>query len=153
MSAVGLKDRLSADIKAAMLARDSFVTDTLKGLKAAILNEEIQLNKRDVGLSDAEIETLFAREAKKRLEAAALYESGANKEMAQKERQEHKIILGYLPKQLDEKEIQTIIAEVIQSTSAKSIQDMGKVIGGVKAKTGTSADGAVVARLVKDALQ
>lgn len=148
-----MKDELNADLKAAMLARDSFLSDTLKGLKAAILNQEIANGKREEGLGDAEIEALFAREAKKRLEAAELYEKGGNQESAEKERREYEVIQGYLPEQLSEDEVTKLIDEAIASTDASDIKDMGKVIGAVKAKAGNSADGALVAKLVKAKLQ
>ena len=149
----GLKTRLAADLKNAMLARDAFLSDTLKGLKAAILNEEIAKNKRDEGLGDTEVEAIFARELKKRNEAAELYDKGGNSEMAEKERQEKSIIERYLPEQLSEGELQELVKEAIASTNASSMQDMGKVIGSVKAKVGNSADGSLIAKLVKDALQ
>lgn len=149
----GLKTRLAADLKAAMLARDSFLSDTLKGLKAAILNEEIAKNKREEGLGDAEIEVILAREAKKRNEAAELYDQGGNSEMAEKERKEKTIIDRYLPEQLSDDELQKLVEQAISDTGANSMQDMGKVIGAVKAKAGNSADGSLIAKLVKDALQ
>mgnify|MGYP000953403262 CR=1 FL=1 len=148
-----LKSRLAADVKAAMLARDTFLCDTLKGLKAAILNEEIAQKKRDEGLSNAEIETLFAREVKKRQEAAELYDKGGNQEMADKERSEKSIIEQYLPEQLTESDIQKLIDDAIMTTSASSIQDMGKVIDLVKAKAGNTAEGSIIAKLVKNRLQ
>jgi uncharacterized protein YqeY len=148
-----LKSRLAADVKAAMLARDTFLCDTLKGLKAAILNEEIAQKKRDEGLSNGDVEALFAREAKKRQEAAELYEKGGNLEMADKERREKAVIEQYLPEQLTEAEIQKLIEEAIMTTSASSMQDMGKVIGLVKAKAGNTADGSIIAKLVKNKLQ
>ena len=149
----GLKTQLAADLKAAMLARDAFLSDTLKGLKAAILNEEIAKNKREEGLSNDEIEVLFAREAKKRNEAAELYDQGGNSEMAEKERKEKTIIERYLPEQLSEDELQKLVEQAISDTNANSMQDMGKVIGAVKAKAGNSADGSLIAKLVKNALQ
>jgi len=148
-----MKERLAQDLKTAMLARDSFLTDTLKGLKAAILNQEIANNKREMGLDDAEIENLFAKEAKKRLEAAELYEKGGNQVAADKERREYEVIQEYLPEQLNEEEVTQLVEEAIALTHAATIQDMGKVIGVVKTKAGNSADGALVAKLVKAKLQ
>jgi uncharacterized protein YqeY len=148
-----LKSRLAADVKAAMLARDAFLCDTLKGLKAVILNEEIAQKKRDVGLSNTEIETIFVREVKKRQEAAELYDKGGNQEMADKERREKSVIEQYLPEQLSEADIQKLIEDAVMTTSASGMQDMGKVIGVVKAKTGNTADGSIIAKLVKTRLQ
>lgn len=148
-----MKDRLNADLKSAMLARDSFLTDLLKGLKSAILNQEIAEQKRENGLDDTEIEVLFAKEAKKRLEAAAMYEQGGNQEMANKERRENEIILKYLPKQLSEEEIAELVKIAISQMNVSGMQEMGKVIGAVKAKAGSSADGALIAKITKATLQ
>lgn len=148
-----MKDALNADLKAAMLARDTFLTDVIKGLKAAILNQEIAEKKRENGLSDQEIESLFAREAKKRTEAAELYAQGGNQAMADKERAEYELIMKYLPEQMSEPEIIELVEMAIAQTGAAGTQDMGKVIGLVKAKAGNAADGAMIAKIAKSKLQ
>lgn len=149
---MSLKTQLADDLKSAMLARDSFLTDLLKGIKSAILNQEIASGKRDEGLSEAEVESLLAREAKKRDEAANLFEQGGNQELADKERREKEIIAKYLPEQLSTEDIEKLVAEAIANTGATEIKDLGKVIGQVKAKAGNSADGALVAKIAKDQL-
>lgn len=149
---MSLKTQLDQDLKSAMLARDSFLTDLLKGIKSAILNQEIASGKREEGLSEAEVESLLAREAKKRDEAANLFEQGGNQEMADKERAEKEIIAKYLPEQLSADDIEKLVVEAIASTGATEIKDLGKVIGQVKAKAGNSADGALVAKIAKDQL-
>lgn len=150
---MSLKTKLQEDLKIAMLARDSFLSDVLKGIKSAILNQEIASGKRDEGLSDAEIESLLAKEAKKRDEAANLYEQGGNIEMAKKERAEKEIIAKYLPEQISEADIEKLVAEAIATTGATELKDLGKVIGMVKSKVGNSADGALVAQIAKNKLQ
>jgi uncharacterized protein YqeY len=125
----------------------------IKGLKAAIMNQEIADKNRDEGLSDQQIETLFAKEAKKRLESAALYEQGGNQEMADKERAEHAIIMKYLPEQMSEAKITELVEAAIAQTGASGMQDMGKIIGVIKTQTGNSTDGALVAKIVKSKLQ
>lgn len=147
-----LKERLTQDLKTAMLARDRITVDVLKGLKSAILNQEIASGKREEGLSDVEVETLFAREAKKRDEAADLYEQGGNQETADKERSEKEIIKKYLPQQLSRADIEKLVLEAIASTGASELKDIGKVIGIVKSKAGNSVDGAFVAKIAKDQL-
>lgn len=148
-----LKDRIQADLKSAMLARDALRTQTLQGLKAAILNEEVAKKEREEGLDDAAIEQLIAREAKKRDEAAGLFEQGGNQASADKERAEKEILSVYLPEQLSEEDIRNLVNEAIAAVGASGPQDMGKVIGAVKAKAGNAADGVTVARLVKEQLQ
>lgn len=149
---MSLKTQLDQDLKSAMLARDSFLTDLLKGIKSAILNQEIASGKREDGLSEAEVESLLAREAKKRDEAANLFEQGGNQELADKERAEKKVIAKYLPEQLSVEDIEKLVTEAIASTGATEVKDLGKVIGQVKAKAGNSADGALVAKIAKDQL-
>lgn len=148
-----LKDRIQADLKASMLARDTLRTQTLQGLKAAILYEEVAKKIRETGLDEAGIEQIIAREVKKRDEAAGLFEQGGNQESADKERAEKVILSAYLPEQLSESDIQALVDEAIASINPAGVQDMGKVIGAVKARAGNAADGATVARLVKNSLQ
>lgn len=150
---MSLKTQLDQDLKSAMLARDSFLCDVLKGIKSAILNQEIASGKRDEGLSEAEIESLLARESKKRDEAANLYDQGGNAEMAKKERAEKELLAKYLPEQLSPEDIEKLVSEAIASTGATEVKDLGKVIGQVKAKAGNSADGALVAKIAREQLQ
>ncbi len=148
-----LTDRINADLKEAMLARDEFVTMTLRGLKAAILNEEVAKGARDTGLGDEAIEQLIARESKKRDEAAKLFEQGGNQASADKERAEKELLSKYLPEQMSEDEIKVLVAETIAELKPEGMKDMGRVIGAVKARAGNAADGAMIAQLVKDSLQ
>lgn len=148
-----LKTHIDADLKSAMLARDSVKTQTLQGLKSAILYEEVAKKLRETGLDDTQIEQLVAREAKKRDEAAELFERGGNQASADKERVEKEILSAYLPEQLSESDVRAVIAAVVAELKPEGPKDMGRVIGAVKARVGTSADGALVAKLVKDSLQ
>lgn len=147
-----LKQRIEADTKAALLGGDRFVGDTLRNLKAAILNEEVAQGKRDIGLSDEEIEKIIAREVKKRNESIALYEQNSRPELAEIEKKEADVLAKYLPQQLSEDELREIITTKIAELGVSGPQAMGQVIGAVKAQAGNSADGALVARLVKESL-
>ncbi len=149
---MALKQRITDDIKAALLGGDRFVGETLKNLKAAILNEEVAQNKRDEGLDDATIEQIIAREVKKRSESVKMYEQGGRADLAENEQKEIDVIKVYLPEQLGEDQIQVIVDAAIQQLGASGMSDMGKVIGVVKAKVGNTADGALVAKIVKEAL-
>lgn len=151
---MGLRQQLDDDVKAAMLAGDSLRVNTLRGLKTVILYADVAAKKRDSGgIADDEIIGLFAKEAKKRQESAELYQKGGSQERADKELAEKNIIEAYLPAQLSEAELREIIDKVIAENGAEGPQAMGKVIGAVKAKVGNSADGSVIARLVKERLQ
>lgn len=148
-----LKQRIEADTKTALLGGDRFRGETLRGLKAAILNEEVAQNKREQGLSDAEIEKIIAREVKKRYESAALYDQNSRDDAAADERHEAEILEVYLPEQLNEAELQTVVdAKIIELQAAGDPKKMGQVIGAVKSDVGNKADGAMIARLVKQSL-
>lgn len=149
---MALKQRIQDDLKAALLGGDRFVGETLRNLKAAILNEEVAQNKRDEGLDEATVEQVIAREVKKRNESIKLYIQGDRADLAEAEQKEIDVIKPYLPQQLSEAETQAIVDEVIQITGATTMADMGKTIGAVKSKVGNTADGALVAQLVKKAL-
>jgi uncharacterized protein YqeY len=95
---------------------------------------------------------LLAKEAKKRQESADLYVQAGDQVRADAELAEKAIIEAYLPAQLSEAELVALIDEAIAATGASGPQGMGQVIGAVKAKAGASADGALVARLVKEKL-
>lgn len=149
---MALKQQIEADLKTALLGGDKLAVEVLRGLKSAILYEEVAKKKRETGLDDAEIEQLFAKECKKRDESAALFEQGGNTESAKKERDEKIIIEKYLPEQITEEKLTAIIDEVIAATGASGAQAMGQVIGQVRAKVGSTADGASIARIVKQKL-
>ena len=147
-----LEQRIEDDIKSALLAGDKTRAMTLRGLKSTLLNVKVAEGKRDSGLSDEEVINIFSKEAKKRQESADLYVQGNSQERADKELAEKSVIEEYLPKQLSEDEIASIVAEVISETGASEQRDMGKVIAGVRAKTAGSADGSIIARLTKEKL-
>lgn len=149
---MSVKDTIQNDMKAALLSGNRFAGDVLRNLKAAILNEEVAANKREEGLSDDEVLKVVVREVKKRTESAALYDQNDRADLADNERKEIEVLATYLPEQLSDDEIRVIAETVIAETSATSPQQMGQVIGGVKAKAGSAADGAVIARIVKELL-
>ena len=150
---MALSQKIQDDMKAALLGGNRFEGDVLRNLKAAILNEEVATGKRDEGLSDTEVEKIIAREVKKRAESIKLYEENDRPELAEDERKEVAVLSTYLPEQLSEDEIREIAKLVIAEMDNVGPSMMGQVIGGVKAKAGNSADGATVARVVKELLQ
>jgi uncharacterized protein YqeY len=101
-------------------------------------------------LNDADILVILQKESKKRQESADLYVQGGNQEKADAELSEKKIIEEYLPAQLSENDIAKLIDEVAAENGAISKETMGATIAAVKSKSGGAADGATVARLVKE---
>lgn len=149
---MALSEQIQNDMKAALLGGNRFEGEVLRGLKAAILNEEVATGARESGLGDEQIQVIIAREVKKRRESYKLYIDNDRADLAENEQREMAVLETYLPQQLSEDEIRLIAAECVQQLGASSPQQMGQVIGAVKAKAGMSADGAVIARVVKELL-
>jgi uncharacterized protein YqeY len=144
-----LADKIQAELKTAMLARDEFKTTVLRGLKSAILYVEVAQNKRDEGLSDEETEKVIAKEIKQRDDSIETYTAAGDKARAEQEMAEREILAAFLPEPLSEAELQDVVQRVITTGGFSGPQDMGRAIGDVKAEVGTRANGADIARIVK----
>ena len=147
-----LKEQIRNDMKAALLGGSRFEGDTLRNLMAAILNEEVATNKRDEGLEDAEIEKLIAREVKKRRESISMYEQNNRADLAENEKNEIAVLEKYMPEQLSEGDVRAKVDEVVAGMGEVNMQQIGQIIGAVKAQLGNSADGALIAKVVKEKL-
>ncbi len=146
-----LKDRLRTDLTAAMKARDAVRTRTLRMVLTSITNEEVAGNAaRD--LSDDEVLRLLAREARRRREAAEAFAAAGRDDQAAAERAEDQILAGYLPAQLSDDELGTIVAEVITETGASGMAAMGQVMKAVTPRVAGRAEGGRVAAEVRRAL-
>lgn len=150
---MSIKEQIDQDLKQAMLGGDKTLVTTLRGLKSAILYAEVAKGARAGGLSDEDTIDVLSKEAKKRQESADLYRQGGSNERAAAESQEKVVIEKYLPAQLSEAELQTLIDQAMAKIGDTSMQSMGKIIGEVKAQSKGAADGATIARLVKERLQ
>lgn len=149
---MGLKELINNDLKAALLGGNRFKGEVLRGLKAVILNEEVAQGKRDEGLDDATIEQLVAREIKKRHDSATQYEAAERPELSETERKEAEVLAVYVPAQLSEDDIRVVVKRVIAELGVTDASGFGRVIGAVKKELGNTADGAVIAQLVKNTL-
>ena len=149
-----LKDRLQADLTSAIKGRDELTAATIRMVLTAITNEEVA-GKEHRELSDDDVLTVLGREAKKRREAAEAYDAASRPELADRERAELGVITGYLPQQLDDTEIDAIVAAAVAEVSATGAaggQAMGAVMKIVQPRVKGRADGSVVASKVKAAL-
>jgi uncharacterized protein YqeY len=151
-----LKDRLRADLTAAMKARDKLRTATLRMLLAAIQTEETA-GKEPRELSDDDVIKVLAKEAKKRGESAQIYVQNGRGELAANERAEASVIDDYLPTQLNEDElanvVNTAMAIVAEEIGQRPGQkQMGQVIKAANAIAAGKADGARISAAVKDRL-
>lgn len=149
---MALKERIQNDLKTALLSGNRFEGEVLRNLKAAILNEEVAQNRREDGLDDAEIEKIIAREVKKRNESIALFEQNGREDLADNEKKESAVLVVYLPEQLSEDEIRDVVKVVLGSIDKSAPSAMGQAIGATKAKIGNAADGALIAKIVKEEL-
>ncbi len=147
-----IKAHIDEDIKRAMLAGEKTLVTTLRGLKSAILYEEVAKGARDEGLAEDAVIDLLSKEAKKRQESADMYAQGGSTERSEAEAAEKKIIEKYLPTQLTLDELDKLVSEVIFEQKAADMADMGKVIGVVKDRSRGSADGATISKIVKEKL-
>ena len=147
---MSIKQQIETDLKTAMLAGEKDRVTTLRGLKSSILYAEVASGKREQGLDEQSVVSLMQKEAKKRQESADLYSQGGNSEKATNELQEKKIIEAYLPEQLSEKEVLKLVDEAIAKVGTPTQQQMGQIIGIVKALSKGNADGAIIAKLVKE---
>jgi len=142
---MALKDRLTEDMKTAMRAADKGRLGTVRLALAAIKQREVD---ERVSLDDAQILGVLEKMIKQRREAIVQFQSGGRADLVAKETAEIAVLQQYLPAQMEEAEIDALIAEAIQSTGAASIKDMGKVMAAVKPKAQGRTDmGALSARI------
>ena len=145
-----LKDRLRADLTAAIKSRDNTRSSTLRMVLTAITNAEVA-GKEQRELSDEDIIGVLSTEAKKRREAATAFDDGGRPELADKERAEAAVIADYLPEQLSEEQVAEIVRAAIAQVGAagEGMRAMGKVMGVVQPQVRGRADGGAVAAEVR----
>lgn len=146
-----LKDRLHADLTAAMKAQDELARATLRMVLTAIGNEEVA-GASARALTDDEELKVVAREAKKRREAAEAFRAGGAADRAERELAEEAVISAYLPQQLSDEELAAIVAQAVQQTGASGPQAMGQVMKAVGPVVAGRAEGGRVAAAVRAAL-
>lgn len=145
------KSRLQTDLTDAIRERDAFRSSTLRMVLTAVSNAEVA-GKEHRELTDDEVMAVVVKEAKKRREAADAFIGAGRAELAEKEQAELACLEGYLPKQMNDDEIDAVVTEAVAATGASGMKDMGKVMGIVKPKIGDQAEGGRVAAAVKRAL-
>ncbi len=147
MSAV--KAKLQQDLKTAMKEKDSFKRDTVRFLMSALKQVEVDERRE---LSDEDIYKIIQKSVKQREEAAKQYREADRPDLYEKEEREAALLKTYLPAQLSDQEIKSVVEETIAETGATTLKDMGKVIKAVMAKVGSKADGKSVSNVVKEML-
>lgn len=148
---MNLKDKIIADMTAAMKAKDADTTGTLRMVKAALMNR--QIDKGDE-LTDEEVTKALQTLVKQRRDSIESYEKAGRTELAAKEAAEIAVIETYLPQAATDDEITAAVEAAVAETGASSIKDMGNVMKAAMAKlAGKSADGKAVSDAVKVKLQ
>lgn len=149
MSAPALADRLQQDLARALRAGDSLRVSTIRLARASIHNEAIE---RGRVLTDTEVEAVLGREMKRRREAIEAYTKAGRDDLARKESLELAILSEYLPPQLADDELQSLVADAVAKAQAKGPQDTGRVMAVVMPQVKGRADGSRVSQFVRAAL-
>ena len=148
-----LKERLRTDLTTAIKARDSLRSSTLRMVLTAVTNAEVS-GKSSRELSDEDVLGVLTSEAKKRREAADAFAEAGREEQAAKERAEADVIADYLPEQLSDEEIRSLVAATVDELGVRGdgMKAMGRVMGALQPKVKGRADGGAVAAAVREQL-
>lgn len=146
-----LFEKVSADIKAAMLARDKVRLETLRGIKKEFIEAKTAKGAEGV-LTDDQAIKIMAKMVKQRRETAAIYTEQNRPELAENELAEANVIEEYLPKQLSDEELTTELKKIIEETGATSMAQMGKVMGVASKALAGRADGKAISAKVRQLL-
>ena len=147
---MSLKERLFEDLKTAMKEKDTIRKDTVQLVRSGILQIE---KDQKIELDDEGVIEVVSKQLKSRRDSLPDFEKSGRQDLIEKLNKEIEVLLGYLPEQLSEQEIQTIVAEAVAETGASTMKDMGKVMAMVTPKVKGRADNKVVSDFVKKLLQ
>ena len=144
---MSLSKQIVSDLTAAMKAQDATALSTLRMVKAAMMNRQIEKGSE---LDDDDMQKLLRSLVKQRRDSIEQYEKAGRQELVDKETAEIKIIETYLPQAASQEEIEQAVAAAIAETGATSMKDMGKVMKAVQAAlAGKNADGRTISETVK----
>ncbi|GHF54561.1 GatB/YqeY domain-containing protein [Seohaeicola zhoushanensis] len=150
-----LRTRVNTALKQAMRDKATTRLSTLRLINAAIKDQDIAARGEtgdDRGVDDAQVLAILGKMTKQRHESARAYEEGGRLDLAEREREEIEVISEFLPRQLDEDEMEAAVDAAVTSTGASSIRDMGRVMAELKARHTGQMDFAKVGPLVKNRL-
>lgn len=148
---MGLQEKVMAEMKTAMKAKDSIKLEALRAVKSAILLANTESASK-AGLSEDEEMKLLQKLVKQRKDSAAIYREQGRPDLAEPEEQQAEVISEFLPEQLSEAEIEAKVEEIITKTGASGMQDMGKVMGMASQELAGKADGKTISAIVKNKL-
>ena len=141
-----LQERLSQEIKSAMMAKDADKLGALRMLKSAV--GYAQIERKTENLSDTDFVAIVQKEVKKRRDSMEQFEKGGRPELAEKEKKEAATLVMFLPKPLSADELEQLVKATIQEVGATGKKDMGAVMKAVQAKVAGRADGKTISGFV-----
>jgi hypothetical protein len=145
---MGIEEKVQADMKAAMLAKDSGKLEAIRAVKSVLL----LLKTSPEGLTEDAAMKALQKEVKKRKESAEIYTNQGRSDLAEVELFQAGVIEAYLPKQMEEAELRVALTQLITDLGATSAADMGKVMGTATKTFAGKADGKMISAIVKDLL-
>ncbi|UXR65528.1 GatB/YqeY domain-containing protein [Bdellovibrio bacteriovorus] len=145
-----LRDKIAADVKAAMIAKESAKLGALRMLQSAIKNREIDM--RPDPITPDEVMNVVKKLVKQRKESIEQFQAAGRTDLVDQETAELKVLEVYLPAQMSREQIEALVTEVIAALGAKTVKDMGPVMKEVIAKSGGAADNKVVSEVIKSKL-
>lgn len=145
---MGILANLTDEIKAAMRAKDSLKLEALRAIKSAVILEQTSVGGGDTLTEEQEIK-LVQKLVKQRKDSAQIYRDQNRPDLAEPEEAQAEIISQFLPEQLSEDEIKSIIQSIIEKTGASGMKDMGKVMGMASKEMAGKADGKTISIIVK----
>jgi uncharacterized protein YqeY len=146
---MSLEERLTDEMKQAMKSSDKLRLSTIRMIRSAVKNKEIELRKK---LDDEEIQRVIQGMVRKGEESVEQFQSGGRMDLVEKEKKEIEILKSFLPQPIGQEEIIRIIDQSIGETQASSLKDLGKVMKSVMPKLGGKVDGRLINQLVKERL-
>lgn len=145
-----LRDKIAADVKAAMIAKESAKLGALRMLQAAIKNREIDM--RPDPITPEEVMNVVKKLVKQRKESIEQFQQAGRTDLVDQETAELKVLEVYLPAQMGREQVEALVTEVIASLGAKTVKDMGPVMKEVIARAAGTADNKVVSEVIKSKL-
>jgi uncharacterized protein YqeY len=143
---MSLKERITEDMKAAMRSGEKERLGVIRLITSAIKQREVD---ERIVLDDTQVLSVLEKMIKQRKESVAQFQAGNRQDLVDKENSEITLLQGYMPSQLSDAELDSLIGEAVAATGASSIKDMGKVMAIIKAKAQGRADMAVVGAKIK----
>jgi uncharacterized protein len=144
---VELREKIMADVKSAMVSKDTIKLNTLRFLQSAIKNKEIELRPNPITADD--VMGVIKKIVKQRKESIEQFTTAGRQDLVDQETAELKVMEAYMPAQMSKEQIEKMVAEVIAATGAKSIKDMGTVMKEAQARSGGQADGKTLSEVIK----